>query len=156
MRGAMNIGAFIAGVMLIFSALNLPTMGWIVFLLGIYLSMKTLRKVLGGIIIYSRALKNGFQTAFFASLILAFFAYMSATLDTKLIPTLLAAAEEHLKTTGLIPEFVEYIVQQWRETLTPVVLAIITILMYTIIGGFAGVILALFVKNAEPGEFVEY
>ena len=155
-RGAMNIGAVVAGVMLIFSALKMPVMGWLIFIAGIYFGMRTFLRVLGGMIIYSKALNVGFLTAFFASLILAFFTYMSTTLDSSLIPAILDAMEKQMSTSGFPSGLTEDMVQQWRETLTPVVLAILTILMYTAIGGIIGVILALFVKNAKTGEFVEY
>jgi len=155
-RGAMNVGAATAGVMLVFSAFHLPILGWLVFIGGIFFGMRTYRRVLGGIIIYSRALNVGFQTAFFASLIMAFFVYMAATMDSSLIATLIDAAKEQWKTSGMPSELTESVVQQLQTTLTPVVLAIIYIFMYTAIGGIVGIILAFFVKNAKPGEFVEY
>ena len=156
MRGAMTIGAATAGVMLVFSAFHLPTIGWLVFFGGIFFGMRTYRKVLDGIIIYSRALNVGFQTAFFTSLIVAFFVYMSATIDSSLIAALIVAMEEQLKTSNMPSELTEAVVKQAHETLTPVVLATITIFMYTVIGGIASIILAIFVKTAKPGEFVEY
>ena len=156
MRGAMNIGAATAGVMLILNAFNLPVLGWLIFFCGIYFGMNTFRKVLGGIIIYSKALNVGFQTAFFTSLILAFFAYLSAMLEPSVIEALIDAAEEQLKTSGVQSESIVAMVQQWRTSLTPVVLAIITIVMYTAVGGIVGVVLAFLVRNAKRGEFVEF
>ena len=155
-RGAMNIGAVVAGVMLILGILNMPILGWLVFIAGIYFGMRTFRRVLGGIIIYSKALNIGFLTAFFASLILAFFTYMSTTLDSSLIPAILDAMEKQMNTSGFPSGLIEVMMQQWHEILSPVVLAILTVLMYSAIGGIVGVILAFFVKNAKPGEFIEY
>jgi len=156
MRGAMNIGAVTAGIMLLFSAFSLPILGWFVFLGGIYFGMRTYRKVLGGAIVYSEALNIGFQTAFFSSTILAFFVYVTATIEPSVIVALVDAAEVQLKTSGVPSGLVEAMVQQWHETLTPIILAIIAILMYTAVGGFAGILLAFFVRNAKPDEIVEY
>jgi len=155
-RGAMSIGAATAGVMLLLSIFNLPVIAWFLFFGGIYFGMRTFRKVLGGIIVYSKALSVGFQTAFFASTILAFFTYVSTTLEPSLITAIVDAMEEQLITSAIPSGLVESMVQQWREALTPVVLAIITIFMYTAVGGIVGIILAFFVRNAKPGEFVEY
>jgi len=155
MRGAMTIGAATAGGMLVFNTF-MPILTWLVFFGGIYFGMRTYRKVLDGIIIYFNALNVGFQTAFFASLIMAFFIYMTATIDSSFIAALVDAAEEQWKTSGMSSELTEVVVQQLRATLTPVMLAIITIFMYTAVGGIAGIILAFFVRTAKRGEFVEY
>jgi len=156
MRGAMTIGAATAGVMLVVSALNLPVLGWFVFVVGIYFGMRTYRRVLGDIIVYTKALNVGFKTAFFASLILAFFTYVTTTIDSSLIDSTLEAMEQQLKTYSISPVLVEAAIQQWREMLSPVVIAAITIFTYSAMGGLLSIVLACFVRNAKSGEFVEY
>jgi len=155
-KGAMSVGAVAAGLMILVGIFNVPILGWLIFFGGIYLGMRTYRKVLDGMIPYSKALSVGFQTAFFTSLILAFFAYMSTTLDTSLIPAMLEAAEARLKSVGLQPSFAEFIVQGWREMLSPMILGGIMIIMYSAVGGFISMILAIFVGNAnEEVEYIE-
>jgi len=153
-KGAMSIGAATAGVMLIFSMFNAQILGWLVFVGGIYFGMRTYRKVLGGIINYSDALNIGFKTAFFASLILAFFAYVTTTMDASLIATFLDTAEEQLKTSGFQPVLVENAMQQWREGLTPMMFGGMIIFMYSAIGGLVSIVFALLVRNAKRDEFV--
>ena len=155
-RGAMTIGAFTAGVMLVVSIVNVPVLVWLVFVGGIYLGMRTYKKVLDGIIIYSRALNVGFQTAFFASLIMAFFAYVTITFKPSLINTMFEVAEQRLKTSGAPSELVDTAVQQWRGIFSPLMFAVVMIFMYSVIGGLVSIVCALFVKNAKPGKFVEY
>jgi len=154
-RGAMTIGAFTAGVMLVVSIFNVPVLAWLVFVVGIYFGMRTYKRVLNGIIIYSRALNIGFQTAFFASLILAFFAYATTTFDPSLMNSMFEIAEQRLKTSGVPSELVDISVQQWRELFSPLMFAIATIFMYSAIGGFVSIVCAIFVKNAKPDEYVE-
>jgi len=148
----MTVGAAVAGIMLIVSALGLPLLGWLVFIGGIYYGMWIFRKTLGGVVSYIRALNVGFQTAFFASLILAFFAYLSTTMDSSLIPSILNAAEEQLKTSKIPSELVDNVVQQWREILSPVIFAGIMIFMYSATGGFVSIILAIFVRKNKNCE----
>jgi len=154
-KGAMSVGAVAAGVMLLVGILGLSILGWFIFIGCIFVGMRAYRKVLGGTATYSNALNVGFQTAFFASLILAFFAYMSTTFDSSLIPAMLDAVEERLKTSGMQPGFVEFVVQGWRETLSPMLYGGILVFMYSAVGGFISVILAFFVANAKHEEYVE-
>jgi len=155
-RIAMRGGVFTATLMLIFSALGWQLMSWLAFIFGIYMGMKAYKSVRGGIIIYSQALSAGFQTAFFTSFILAFFAYVSVTINPSGIDITLEAMEQQLKTYTLSPVIAESIVQQWREILSPVMVAAITIFAYSAAGGLVAVLLAFFVKNTKSGEFVEY
>ena len=156
-RGAMTIGAATAGTMLIVGLFKLQILEWIVFLGGIYYAMTVYRKVLGGIIVYADALVIGIKTAFFASLILAFVAYMNATLEPTSLAALIDAAEEQmLKTSGMQSGMVENAVQRWREMLTPALLGGIVIFMYSAAGGLTSIIFAIFARNAKRGEFVEY
>ena len=155
-RIAMSVGAVTAALMLVVSAFGWQVVNWIVFLAGIYWGMKRFKNELGGIIVYFRALSAGFQTAFFASLIMAFFSYVSATLEPSLIDATLATVEQQLKTYSVSSALVEESVQQWREMLSPMVIAAITIFSYSTIGGLLSIVFAFFVRNAKPGEFVEY
>jgi len=155
-RGAMTIGAFTAGIMLVVSLFNLSVLTWLVFVGGIFFSMRTYKRVFDGNITYSRTLNVGFQTAFFASLIMAFFIYVTTTFQPSLINTMFEIAEERLKTSGVPSELVDTSVQQWREIFSPLMFAVATIFMYSAIGGLASIMCALFVKNAKPGEFVEH
>jgi len=154
-RGAMTIGALTAGGMLVVSLFNIPVLAWLVFMGGIYFGMKTYKKVLGGIIIYYRALSVGFQTAFFASLIMAFFTYVATTFEPSLMDTLFDAAEQQMKTSGVPSALVDTAVQQWRKIFSPLMFAIFTIFMYSAVGGLASIVFAFFVKNVKSGEFVE-
>jgi len=155
-RGAMTIGAFTAGVMLVVRIFNAPVLEWLIFVGGIYFGMRTYKNVLGGIIIFSRALNVGFQTAFFASLILAFFAYATTTFEPSLMNTMFEYAEQQLKASDFPPALVDTAVQRLREFFSPLTFAIVTIFAFSAIGGLVSIVCALFVKNAKPGEFVEY
>lgn len=155
-RGAMTIGAVTAVLMLVTSYFGWPIMGWLVFVGGIFSGMSTYKRALGGMIFYSGALNIGFQTAFFASLIMAFAGYVSVTVEPSLIASMIDAAELQMKASGFPEELVLMAVQQWREILTPTVYAIMIILMHSLAGGFTSIILALLVRNAKPGKFVEY
>jgi hypothetical protein len=148
-KGAMTIGAITAGVMLILSVFNASVLTWIIFTCGIYFGMRTYRRVLGGGIVYFKALNMGFKTAFFASLIIAFFAYMLTQLDSSMISTFLDTAEEQLTTSGLPSVMVENAMQYWREALTPTKFGAIIILMYTATGGLISLLLAIFVRNSK-------
>jgi hypothetical protein len=155
-RVAMNTGALTAILMLVVFAFGWQVVGWLVFVCGVYLGMKAFRNELGGIIVYSKALNAGFQTAFFASLILAFSAYVTTTMKPILIKEMLETMEQQLTLSSAPAELVEPAMLYWRETLSPVVFGGINILMYTVIGTLLGIVLAFFVRNAKPGEFVEY
>ena len=155
-KGAMVVGAIMAAVMLIFGAFNVQIMMWLVFAGGIYFGMRTYRKVLGGVINYSNALNVGFQSAFFASLILAFFTFMNTSINPSLITEFIDAAEVQLKTSGLPSILVENTMQQWREILTPTIFGVIIIFSYSAAGGLISIVLALLVKNAKSSEFVEH
>ena len=155
-RGAMTIGALTAGIMLIVSMINVPVLGWLAFFGGIYFGMRTYKNVLGGIIIYSRALNVGFQTAFFASILLAFFAYVAVTFEPSLMNQMFEVAEQQMIKSGFPSELIDAVIQQWREIFSPLLLAMIMIFMYTAIGGLVSMFFAVFVKNAKRGEFVEY
>ena len=155
-RVAMNAGALTAVLMLVISVMGLRIVELIVFMCGIYIGMKMFKNELGGIIVYTRALNAGFQTAFYASLILAFSAYVVTTLDPMSIPEILNAMEQQLKMSNAQPELVETVMYKWREILSPNVFAGINILIYTLIGSLVSLLLAFFVRNAKPGEFVEY
>ena len=155
-RIAMNVGAFTAALMLVASSLGWQIVGWFIFVVGIYWGMKRFKNECGGIITYFRALNAGFQTAFFASLILAFVSYMTVTLEPSVIDATLESVEQQLKTYDLPSELVETAIRQWREMLSPTVLGLMTIFMYSATGGFLGIVFAFFVKNTKPGEFVDY
>ena len=71
--------------MLAVSSLGWQILGWLVFVGGIYYGMKRFRKEMYGSISYFKALNCGIQTAFFASVICAFFVYMSTTVEPSLI-----------------------------------------------------------------------
>jgi len=151
-KGAMTVGALAAGIMLLISVFNLQILSWIIFIGGICLGMRSYKNVLGGIIAYSQALNVGFQTAFFASLILAFFAFMNTTMNSSLIVEFLDAAEEQLKTSGMPTIMVENAMQNWREILTPTIFGLIIIFTYSAAGGFLSLILAFLFKNAKREE----
>ena len=155
-RTAMTIGAITAALMLVVSAVGLQFIGWLVFVGGIYYGMKRFKKELGGIIVYFSALNAGFQTAFFASIILAFVVYVTTTLEPSLIAEMLDSMEQQLKTSGVSSGLVEIAVKQWNEILSPLVFAVITIFGYSLTGGLASLVCAFFVRNAKPGEFVKY
>jgi len=155
-RGAMTVGAATAALMLVVSLVGWQIAGWIVFVGGIFYGMRIYKRVLGGIIVYSKSLNVGCQTAFFASLIMAFVGYVSTTFEPSLITSMLDVAEQQMKTSGFPEGLVDAAVQQWRGILTPMVFGVMIIFMYSTVGCFASIILAFFVRNAKPGEFVEY
>ena len=155
-RTAMTVGAFTAVLMLVVSAVGWQVVGWIVFLGGIYWGMKRFKNERGGIITWFRALNAGFQTAFFASVILAFVGYMSTKLEPSLITEMLNTVEQQLKTAGIPEGLTELAMQQWREIFSPVVFALIIIFMYSAMGGIASIVYAFFVYTAKPGEFVDF
>jgi len=148
-RMAMTIGAITAALMLLVSATGLQILGWIAFTGGIYYGMKRFRKETGGYISYFKALLTGAQTAFFASIILAFVSYVSATMEPSLIETSLNSIEQQLAAFGIPSELAEIAVQQWREILTPVVVAAISIFTYTAIGCMVALVCALFVSKEQ-------
>ena len=150
MRTAMTVGAVAAVLMLLVSATGLQILGWIAFVGGIYYGMKRFRKETGGYISYFKALITGALTAFFASCILAFFSYVVTTMDPSLLNTTLGLMEQQLTAFGISSELAEIAVQQWRELLTPMVVAIIAIFTYTTIGWVAALICAIFVRNEQP------
>ena len=88
--------------------------------------------------------------AFFASIILAFVSYVSTTMEPSLIDTTLNAMEQQLKTTNVPSGLVEMVMQQWREILSPVILAVATIFMCSAIGCMIAVVCALFIQNDQP------
>ena len=120
---AMTIGAITAVLMLLVSAIGWQILGWIAFTGGIYYGMKRFRKETGGYISYFKALLTGAQTAFFASFILAFVSYVAATMEPSLIDTSLSNMEQQLISFGITSELAEIAVKQWREILSPIVVA---------------------------------
>ncbi len=147
-RIAMTIGAITAGLMLILSAIpGLQILSWGAFVGGIYYSMIRFRKETGGFISYSKALAMGVQTAFFASLIMAFIYYMTAQTDPLTINAYLEAIEKMLQSYNLPSGTAESMMQQMREVVTPIFLAIVAILTYSMTGCLIALICALFVRN---------
>ena len=149
-RTAMTIGAVTAASMLIVFAVGLQVLGWLVFVGGVYVGMKRYRKEAGDSISYFKALSTGSQTAFFTSVILAFFSYVSATMDPSLIDATLDAMEQQLKMSNVPSGLAEMAMQQWRETLSPLILAVATIFMCTAIGCLISVVCAFFIQNDQP------
>ena len=148
-RTAMTVGAVTAALMLAVSALGLQILGWLVFAGGIYYGMRRYRNETGGCISYFRALYAGIQTAFFASVICAFFFYMSTALEPSLIDKMLDTAEQQLKTYEIPSGLVETAIQQWHEMLSPLVIAMIAIFMYSAVGCIVGIVCAFFVQNEQ-------
>ena len=155
-RTAMTVGAFTAALMLVVSTFGWQIVGWLIFLGGIYWGMRRFKNENDGIITWFMAWNAGLQTAFFASTILAFVAYMSTKFEPSLISDLLDVVEQQLKSSGIPEGLTESAMQQWREILTPVVFAVIIIFMYSAIGCFASIIYAFFVYTAKPGESVDF
>ena len=144
MRIATNVGAVVAILMLCASLFGWQKIGWFIFVIGIYSGMKRYRKEIGGCIGYFRALQAGFQTSFFASLILAFVAYVSATFDPASLETALEMIEQRIITSGLQSEL---IMPQMRENLTPTMFAASAVFAYCAIGGLVSIVGAFFVKK---------
>ena len=155
-RTAMTVGAFTAALMLVVSAFGWQIVGWLVFLGGIYWGMKRFKNERGGIITWFRVWNAGIQTAFFASIILAFVGYMTTKLEPSLIAEMLDTVELQLKSSGIPEGLTEMAMQQWREILSPVVFGVIIIFMYSAMGCLASIIYAFFVHTAKPGEFVDF
>jgi len=147
---AMTAGAITAGLMFLVLVIGLQILGWIVFVGGIYYAMKHYRKEIGGGITYFKALNCGVQTAFFVSVICAFFIYLSATLEPSQIEKILDASEQLLITYNFPPALIEDLTQQMRTTLTPFVLGVFTIFMYSAAGCIAGVVCAFFTQKEQP------
>jgi len=149
-RTAMTVGAVTAVLMLMVSTFGWQMAGWLMFLGGIYWGIRRFKNECGGMITWFRALNAGLQTAFFASLILAFFAYMATKLEPSLITSMLDMVEQQLKTSGFPEGLTEIAMQQWRAIFSPIVFAVIIIFMYSAIGCFASMIYAIFAQTAKP------
>jgi hypothetical protein len=149
-RTAMTIGAITAALMLLIFATGLQIIGWLVFAGGMYYGMKRFRKEAGGYISYFRALFAGVQTAFFASIILAFIHYVTATMEPALIDTMLDMMDQQLKAPGVPSGLAEMTMQWWREILSPAVLGVITIFMCTATGSIVAIVCAFFIRNDQP------
>jgi hypothetical protein len=149
-RTAMTIGAIIAALMLVVFAIGLQIIGWLVFVGGIYYSMKRFRTETGGYISYFKALFTGIQTAFFASLILAFAGYLTTTMEPALIDTTLNVMEQQLKVSSVPSGLAEMVMQQWREILSPTVVGVITIFMCSAMGCIVAIVCAFFIQNDQP------
>ncbi|MDR1172780.1 MAG: DUF4199 domain-containing protein [Bacteroidales bacterium] len=149
-RTAMTIGAITAALMLLVFATGLQIIGWLVFAGGIYCGMKRFRTETGGCISYFKALFTGLQTAFFASVILAFAGYVTATMEPALIGATLDMMEQQLQTSGVPSGLAETVMQQWREILSPTVLGVITIFMCSATGCIVAVVCAFFIRNDQP------
>lgn len=155
-RMAMTIGAVTAILMLLVSVTGWQILGWIAFAGGIYYGMKCYRRETGGIVTYFKALMPGVQTAFFASLIIAFVRYVTATMNPSIIEDMFMMMEQKLITFDIPSELAEMTIQQVREFMSPTVIAVCTVIGYSAIGGFLSIVFAFFVQNAKPGEFVEF
>ena len=146
-RTAMTIGAVTAAAMLVVTAVGLQIFGLLVFVGGIYSGMKKFRKEAGGFIGYFEAFIVGIQTAFFASVILAFFTYVSATVEPAEIAAMLNDMEQQLISLNYPSGLTETLMQQLRETLSPLILAVAAIFSYNVIGGIIAAICAIFIRN---------
>jgi len=155
-RTAMTVGAITAALMLAVLTLGLQIAGWLVFAGGIFWGMKRFKNECGGVITYFRAWIAGFQTAFFASIILAFIAYVTTTWNPSLITAMLDAVEQQLTTMEVPSGLIEPAMQQWREIFSPMVFGIIIIFMYSAIGFFVSILCAFFVWNTKPVEIVDF
>ena len=144
MRIATNVGAVVAILMLCASFFGWQKIGWFIFVMGVYSGMKRYRREIGGCIGYFRALQAGFQTSFFASLILAFVVYVSATFNPAMIDAALEVFEQRIATSGLQSEL---IMPQMRNNLTPTMFAASAIFAYCAIGGLVSIVAAFFVKK---------
>ena len=154
MRIAMNIGALTAVLMLGTAALGWQIMGWIVFAGGVYYGMKCFRRETGGYISYGGAVNAGFQTAFFASLIMAFVGYVTTTIEPSSVNLMFDVAEQRLKTSGFQAGLVDVAMNKWREMFSPLLFAVIIIFTYSAIGGVASIISASFVRKAQPPDAI--
>jgi len=150
---AMTMGALTAALMLLVSLTGWQILGWIVLAIGIYYAMRVFRLETGDVITYSRALITGVQTSFFASIILAFVTFIAVTIDPSQIENMLILMEQKLITFGIASELAETVVQQWREMLSPVVVAVFSVFTYTIMGGLLSIVLAFLARSIKPDEF---
>ncbi|MDR1155409.1 MAG: DUF4199 domain-containing protein [Bacteroidales bacterium] len=149
-RTAMTTGAVIAALMLAVFATGLQIIGWLVFAGGIYYSMKRFRAETGGYISYFMALSTGIQTAFFASLILAFASYLTSTMEPALIDTALDAMEQQFKASSVPSGLAEMMMQQWRKILSPTVVGVITVFICSAMGCIVAIVCAFFIRNDQP------
>ena len=149
-RTAMTVGAITAVLMLLVFRSGIQILGWIVFVGGIYYGMNRFRKEIGGSITYFKALNCGIQTAFFASVICAFSVYLFASLEPTLFDKTLDAVEQQLKTYDMPSALIENATQQMRSMLSPFVLGVLTIFMYSAAGCFAGLVCAFFAQKEQP------
>jgi hypothetical protein len=146
----MTAGAVVALLMLAVFAMGWQIMGWMIFAGGVYCGMKRFCREAGGSVGYFRALFAGVQTAFFASLILAFVGYVTARMEPSVIDATLDAMERQLKESGAPSGLADAVMQQWREILSPVVLAVITVVMCSAAGSVTAAACAFFVGNGRP------
>lgn len=149
----MTIGAITAALMMILPMLPVlaqlaVVLNLTVFVGGVYYGMKRFRSEVGGSIGYLKIAFAGIQTAFFASLILAFVNYvMTKAIDPSSIDLYQAAVEQRLKTSGLPSEVEASYTQMMSEMLTPGFISCVIIMMYTAMGTALALIAGVFMRD---------
>jgi hypothetical protein len=151
-RTAMTIGAIVAALMLVLPLLpflNFLAAGiqQLIFIGGIYYAMNDFRKKTGGDITYGKACMTGSATAFFASLVMAFAAYVAAVFDPAFTDALLNTIGQILQTADLPEAVVQENMTQMQKMMTPVAIGFFMIMAYSFFGVFISFFCSLFVTG---------
>jgi uncharacterized protein involved in cysteine biosynthesis len=149
-RISMTAGAVI-GLLMVLIQVNL-LINLLVFTGGIYYTVRLYRKKRAGDVVYSQLLTTGIQTAFFTSVILAFVIYLVAkVIDPSVMAVFVDMIEQTLRSSETPSEILSVSMEQIREQISPELLAVATIIQYTLIGSVIAAICGFILRN--PVQF---
>jgi hypothetical protein len=147
------LGAALIILTLILGIINLDaakSLGSIMMIVGIVLAIKHFRNnVLHGYISYGQALGFGVLTAFFASVIIAFFTFLTYNLNPALLDKGLEIAKMQLLEKKLPDDQMEMGMKLIQMMVTPPIIALCTMLLMTFIGFIFSLIIAAFMKKEK-------
>jgi len=158
-KNALNWGVILGVALIIYSLLmwflDLSLERWvswvsyIVIIGGIVVATKSYRdNVLSGAISYGQALGFGTLVVMFASIVAAIytFAFMKF-IDPEFIDKILLMTEEQLIEQGIPDEQIEMGIEMQKKFMTPTLMSLFTLPIYTFVGFIISLITSIFLKK---------
>jgi len=164
LTSSMNYGAITALVSIAYSLIlyitgqtlnqTLGTLSIVIFAACIYIFTKQYRdNVQNGTLTYGEGFQIGLLTGIFASIIISFFVYIEVIfIDPTIIDKQLEIAQENMLKRGIPEEQMEQAIEITKKFMTPVWMAVLSILQLTFFSTIISLITAAILKK-QPNPF---
>lgn len=137
---------------------------YVILLAGIiYGTLEYRNKSLGGYISYGQAFLAGFLVIVFASVLSSIYTYVFFTFfdpeaHAKIVETAMEKSREKMIDNGMADDQIETALNISKSFMSPISMALMSLLMNSLVGGLVSLITAAFLKKADnsfEGQFKE-